>query len=123
MDISVQAASFNAANHAQSQGGSVFASARAASAISSEGASQSSQNLSSARTKNESQQATNRSAAQSSNNTLPNRVAHTNFEYKQQVHVMEVVDQRDALIYQIPAKGALEIIQAENEVRALEATA
>lgn len=124
MNISVQAASFNAADLAQSQGGNTFASARVATVTGAVSASANTQIADSTRTKSElQQQTTNRSAPQASVNTQPDRAAHTSFEYNEQVRIMKVVDKRDVLIYQVPAKGALEIIKAEAETRALEATA
>lgn len=47
----------------------------------------------------------------------------TDFEYEDTLSVMKVTD-KDVLIYQVPAKGALEIIKAEaQEASRLQATA
>ncbi|MBI5937285.1 MAG: hypothetical protein HY850_05495 [Betaproteobacteria bacterium] len=49
--------------------------------------------------------------------------SYTRFEYERNREIMSVLSKHDVLIYQIPTKGALEVIKAEYQSHIIEATA
>lgn len=49
--------------------------------------------------------------------------SYTSFEYQRTREIMSVRGKYDVLIYQVPTKGALEVLKAENQAQLVEATA
>lgn len=120
MDLAIQATSFIPSSPVQSRVGSAMVAPQPAAQKPETSArnAQEDSSLSQAR------QQTQRSA-QAANQSASNLISRTrtDFEYEEALSVMKVTD-KDVLIYQVPAKGALEIIQAEaKEASRIQATA
>ena len=104
MDLAIQATSYSTANQIQNLVTRDVAATQPATALRPEANARGSRE--SASSPGQARQAPQARAAQA------NHFTQTDFIYKAQTHVMQVSD-KDVLIYQVPPRGALEIIKAE----------
>ena len=120
MEISNQVTSLSALNLTQNLGGNDIAATRPIPALDVNNTTTSNQNSDSSNTQSTLRQADRQAAI---DRPASNTAAYTNFVYENSREVMKVLGTSDVLLYQIPARGELEIIKAENAARAIDATA
>lgn len=112
MDLAIQATNYNVASPIQNRAGQGLAIAQPATAPKPETSARNTQeNLNLNQTRQQRQTPAPAATAQPTNLVSRNV---TDYEYEGALSVMKVTD-KDVLIYQVPAKGALEIIKAESE--------
>lgn len=110
MDLAIQATSYNVQSPIQNRTGQTLAAPQAVSTAKPETSARNTQEE--ARLNQARQQA--KASAQAANQPAGGLISRTktDFEYEDTQSVMKVTD-KDVLIYQVPAKGALEIVKAE----------
>ena len=120
MEINSQVASLSALNLTQNVGGNAIAVAHTVPARDVNNTTTSNQNSDSPNTQSTLRQSDRQAAI---DRPASSTDAYTNFVYENSREVMKVLGTSDVLLYQIPARGELEIIKAENAARAIDATA